>query len=177
MDSDSWCSPHEVADPLADFFGGPVDVDPCSNARSIIQARKKHFLGGLIVPWTGTVYKNNPYSTNLPWIDKALREMLCGRTTELVGLVMVATSTIWWSAYGGNEPVPSLSHLLDTPGKWRPRNPRVLFTRRLKFLGDRTDGARFDTALWYFGTRQRQFDKAFAHITKWSGWGRNEKGR
>lgn len=160
FDSDQWCSPKlEIADPLAQFFGGPVGIDPCSNERSVIASKVAYPWGGLTLTWKttlGTGYMNNPYSQNLPWAAKAIREMRDGHLIELVTLMMVATSTTWWS---------DLCH--------KPRrNPRILCTKRLKFIGDKKHGARFDTALKYFGPRHKAFEREFKHITRWTAWGR-----
>lgn len=192
MDSDSWCSPRSVADPLYDFFDGPVGTDPCSNPNSIIRARRAFHAGGLHLPWTRpkdppTAYRNNPYSDTLSWICKAIREMKKREQPleEEVGLVMVATSTKWWRHMCGVEPVlvqPDWDRKLDRnythTGKMRelvPRNPRLLFTGRLKFIGDTDQGARFDTVLTYYGPRVTLFDRTFKHLTKWSTWGRSGK--
>lgn len=192
MDSDSWCSPHSVADGLVDFFGGPVGTDPCSNPNSIIKARRAFHAGGLHLSWTRpkdppTAYRNNPYSDTLPWICKAVREMHKPELPleEEVGLVMVATSTEWWRKMCGVEPVlvqpdtfGKLTRNYKHTGKLlelRPRNPRLLFTGRLKFLGDADNGARFDTVLTYYGPRAERFDRVFKHLTKWSTWGRSGK--
>jgi len=161
MDSDTWCTSSVIADPLSDFFGGPVGCDPCTNENSIVRAHRKLTFGGLSFPWTNhkgkpdSVYKNNPYSNTDPWIAKALREIKIGNVTELVGLVMVATSTGWHARLSRS-----------------PRNPRFLFTKRLKFIGDQKFGARFDTLLYYIGRRTTAFDKAFKHVTRWTSWGR-----
>lgn len=155
-DSDHWCTSRRVLDPLEQFFGGPVDCDPCSNANSIVKARVAYTFGGLQFPWGRTSYMNNPYSINVPWADKAVHEMKVGRVEELVTLMMVAPSTDWWL----------------TLCKRAPRNPRMLFTPRLKFIGEQKHGARFDTVLKYFGRRVRQFEREFNHLTRWSSWGR-----
>jgi hypothetical protein len=155
-DSDHWCTPLEVALPLVQFFGGPVDCDPCSNATSIIDAVTAYTFGGLQFPWGKTSYMNNPYSTNVPWAEKAVHEMRVGRVEELVTLMMVAPSTDWWSTLCNKA----------------PRNPRMIFTKRLKFIGDQKHGARFDTVLKYYGRRVRQFEREFSHLARWTRWGR-----
>lgn len=171
MDRDTWCSPRAIADPLADFFGGPVDCDPCSNANSVIRARVAYTWAGLHRPWggrgigsgKGTAYQNEPYSRPHLWTDKMIHEMRMGRVTELVRLTMVATSTKWWS-----------SSMHDSP-----RNPRLVFTERLKFIGGENrdgspcnTGAMFDTVLMYYGRRWRQFERHFKHVARWTRWGR-----
>jgi hypothetical protein len=172
MDGDSWCTPPEVADPLHDFFGGAVGCDPCSNENSIIRARVAYHAGGLHMPWCAardlknpknlTGYENYPYSKPEPWTAKMLVELKARHLREHVRLGPVATSTRWWRLQCGVE-----------EGVWIPPNPRILFTGRLKFMGDVDLGARFDTALVYYGPRTKAFDKAFKHLTKWATWGRS----
>lgn len=172
MDSDSWCSPPAVGDPLAQFFHGPVDVDPCSNPTSIIKARIAYHVGGLHLPWKlkrpvdYSCYENYPYSKGKLWTPKSMRELITDNVHELVRLVMVATSTEWWGQQCG-----TIVTMIANRGR-KPRNPRILFTKRLKFIGDQDFGARFDTALVYYGRRTAAFDKEFASITRWSAWGR-----
>lgn len=168
--SDEWCSPPEIADPLAEFFHGPVDIDPCSNRRSVIQARLALLRGGLILPWRlrrpvdRTGYQNDPYSESDVWTTKMLAELACRNVTQHVRLCMMSTSSRWWA---------------DMCGKPR-RNPRILALKRVKFLdpyattsGQQRAGCRFEPALIYFGSRGAQFDRAFAHLTMWSTWGRS----
>lgn len=174
--SDTWCSPHAVGNGVQEFFKGPVACDPCSNKRSIIVARVAYTFGGLIKPWLETDYENPPYSTTDVWTIKAIHEMRIGNIDELVRLVMVSTSCVWWRQQCGVEPL-----ILPGGKEHFTRNPRIAFTKRLKFIGDNTSsdvkltkkhGARFDTALVYYGRRERAFDKAFSHLTKWSTYGR-----
>jgi hypothetical protein len=161
--SDCWCSPPEVADPLEEFFGGPVDVDPCSNSRSIIRARTAYTVFGLVRPWGKSTYENPPYSDGGAWTEKALSEMRCGNVTELVRLTMASTSSLWWRR-----------QCLVAE-----RNPRLLFAKRLKFIdpfavldGKTRQGCHFEPVLSYFGPRPKRFTHCFRSITMWSSWGR-----
>lgn len=160
IDSDSLCTPHEIADPLYELWPGGIACDPCSNQHSIIRAKETYTFGGLHRAYGVTTYQNHPYSTNEPWIDKANHEMQIGHVVELVILCMTATSTLWWKKA---MVVPQ-------------RNPRVICTPRLKFLGPSgkpmVHGARFDTSLIYYGRHHRRFDKLFAHVANWTTWGR-----
>ena len=161
--SDCWCSPPEVSLPLAEFFGGAVDCDPCSNARSIIKAVAAYTHGGLVKRWGRTNYENPPYSALSAWTDKGLAEMRSGRVVELVRLTPVSVSTLWWQRQC-----------------LKPRrNPRLLFTKRISFLdpaaetiGMRRVGARFDTVITYFGPRVVAFERCFRHLARWMSWGR-----
>lgn len=158
MSSDEYCSPPEIAGPLFDFWGW-ADLDPCSNERSIIKARTIFTTGGLVFPWKRKTYENHPYSQNDPWAAKAIAEMKAQRVAELVILCMTATSTHWWQG------------LMLKPR----RNPRVICTKRLGFLGadgKPVDSSRFEPALIYYGARAKAFDKHFGHVARWSTWGR-----
>jgi hypothetical protein len=159
ISSDAWCSPPEVADPRFDFWGY-ADWDPCSNARSIIKARARAIeVGGLVAPYRKKTYQNHPYSKNDTWAPKAISELKAGNVRELVILCMTASSTVWWQS------------LMLEPR----RNPRVLCTKRLLFLGPDgkpVDSSRFEPALIYYGARHAAFDKHFRSITRWSTWGR-----
>lgn len=158
MSSDEWCSPPEVAAPLFRFWG-EADGDPCSNERSVIRAQQRYTWGGLVRPWWTKTYQNHPYSQNEPWSAKAIYEMKVGNVAELVMLVMLAASTQWWQ------------NLMLLPR----RNPRVIATKRLKFLGPDglpVDSSRFEPALIYYGKRQQAFDREFRGIAMWSTWGR-----
>lgn len=164
--SDTWCSPPEIGEPLEQFFQGPVDVDPCSNERSVIKALVAYTTGGLILPWRrhvpGTCYENFPYSQGQPWTDKMLNELATGNVTEHIRLSMMATSTKWWSD------MCLLPRLV----------PRVLGLKRLKFLDPRPGKAddrvvcRFEPALTYIGHRPERFTREFDHLTMWATWGR-----
>jgi len=168
--SDSWCSPPKIADPLEQFFHGPVDTDPCSNRRSIIRARQAYTRGGLVLPWRLDVpidwsgYQNDPYSKADAWTTKMLYELAVGNLQEHVRLCMMSTSSDWW-ARQCLEP---------------KRNPRILALRRIAFLdpfaatkGSERQSCRFEPALLYFGRRTRAFEREFAHLTRWTTWGRS----
>jgi len=160
IDSDSLCTPAKIYEPLAAFWDGRIDCDPCSNEHSRVPAAVSYAFGGLLRPWGWHTYQNHPYSTNDPWIDKAIAEMKIGRVRELVILCMTATSTRWWKK------------AMEAP----KRNPRVICTTRIKFNGPNgmplKNGARFDTSLIYYGARERAFDKQFKHVAMWSTRGR-----
>jgi hypothetical protein len=166
---DSWCTPPTIGDPLVELFGGPVDVDPCSNTRSIIQARLAYRRGGLVLPWRlktpvdRTVYENDPYSKSALWTDKMLRELDLENVAEIVRLSIMATSTEWWEA------------MCSKP----KQNPRILGIKRVAFLdprperrGMRPEVCRFEPALTYIGHRPEAFTRTFAHLTRWAAWGR-----
>jgi hypothetical protein len=168
--SDWWCSPPEVTVPLAEFFGGPVDFDPCSNPRSIVLALQSLYSGGLTLPWrlrkpvNWTCYENFPFSQPVPWTAKLISELKLGNVREHVRLSQMDSSTQWWA---------------DMCTKPR-RNPRILALKRIAFLdpfaeeaGMKRESSRFAPALTYFGPRTEKFTRAFAHLTRWTAWGRS----
>jgi hypothetical protein len=160
MTSDEWCSPPEISIPLFHFWG--LCGDPCSNGRSLIQTHDHYESGGLTFSWWKQTYANWPYSKNHVWADKAIYELKEGNVRELVILCMTSTSSWWWRA------------LMMRPR----RNPRVIHTEKLKFIGP--DGkplfpSRFEPALIYYGARHRAFDNAFRHVARWSTWGRSSR--
>jgi hypothetical protein len=176
-ETDHFCTPPEAADPLHRFFGGEVGCDPCSNPTSIIRARVAYTIGGLHLPWgvklapkkQRTAYSNPPYSVTAPWIGCGLRQIDVGNVAELLYLVMAVPSNAWWRK--------ACAYRI---------NPRIIITKRLAFIDPkippalpgakpvRREGARFETALIYYGTRHAELDREFKDITSWSTWGRSE---
>lgn len=106
---DSWCSPQDVAELLPE-----VDLDPATNIRSLIKA-KRHIIwegdderwkaasrrgfvigDGLKIEWNGSIFLNGPYSDMLPWCHKANEEWGAGRLTAAIFLVKLDPTTRWW---------------------------------------------------------------------------------
>jgi hypothetical protein len=176
--TDSWCSPRKIGDGVVELYDGPADFDPCSNPNSIIRAKRAYCEGGLHIRWMGKGYENDPYSKTKIWTKKAMDEIYAGNCTELVRLVMCAPSVGWWIEQCGVWNEHSPPHMLKRKD-WRydskrnlSPNPEIIITERLKFIGDKDFGARFDTALVYYGKRKVKFYKAFKHVTRWTTRGR-----
>jgi hypothetical protein len=173
MGTDNWCTPPEVADPLEQFFGGPVDLDPCSNARSIIRAVQTYRAGGLHLPWAKTNFENPPYGRLDLWTDKGIYEIVVvERVRELVRLVPVATSTGWWRRAVAVDETPAIWGDAHEPRARlvRAPDPLILFTKRIAFLNEEgmpQSGARFDSVLFYYGKRREAFRREFKAITSW----------
>lgn len=93
--SDSYCTPRWLTALLP-----PVDLDPCSNPRATVRARRTYSLeaklDGLALPWSGSVFLNWPYSAPGPWATKLIEELTAGRCTEAIVLCKLDTSTAWW---------------------------------------------------------------------------------
>lgn len=79
--NNDWCTPEEILTPVRQLFGGTIDLDPCSNEFSIVNARRDYQLeergeDGLALRWFGRVYVNPPYT---PW---TLQEKFIWRCAE-----------------------------------------------------------------------------------------------
>lgn len=93
VDRDKWCSPEWFTKAI-----GKVTLDPCSNEWSTVIATKTYSLDagqdGLLLPWSGRVYVNGPYSALMPWAEKLDRER---KKISAAGfMVNTAGDTEWW---------------------------------------------------------------------------------
>lgn len=139
MSSDrmDWNTPQCVVDLLNAAWPG-VDLDPCSNENSIVNARKVFTIDddGLAQPWDvpddGLIYVNPPYGRALgDWAKKIDSEHTFRRS--IVTLVPARVDTKWW-------------HTLVKSACY------VVFLRgRLRFLGAPA-GAPFPSALIVHGS-------------------------
>lgn len=91
-DSDSWCTPKDLARMLGHF-----DLDPCSNSRSHINADYTYSLqrgrDGLRADWwEGSVFVNPPYSNPLPWAKR-----LAKHEGPWVALMKLDPTTRWYA--------------------------------------------------------------------------------
>lgn len=146
--SDQWCTPAWVLDLVRRL--GPIELDPCGNARSIVGARREFRLergeDGLARRWGGgaglLVFTNPPYSRgNLGrWMAKCREEAADG--AEVIALVPADTSTRWW-----HEEV-------------RRAAAFSLLKRRVRFLGAVNGSPKFGSALVYWGPRPEAFREA-----------------
>lgn len=156
--SQTWGTPIKYVKAIKSFFGGSIDLDPCSNAHSIVQAKTEFMLpknDGLLEEWSyPTIYVNPPYgadrergTTIKNWLAKCvLSHRKYG--SEVLALVPVATNTGHWkqSVFGQAR---ALSFLYDT---------------RLKFLENGLDvgkGAPMAYAMIYWGGNFEEFYTIF----------------
>lgn len=115
--TDNWCSPLWFTEMLP-----PVDLDPCSNERSTVKARRTLMAMGTD-PWRnyiapgGSVYWNCPYSNPLPWCERAV-EFTVEHGGESVGLLKLDPTTKWWAALarGGAGFYPLRKRMTFAPG-------------------------------------------------------------
>jgi len=157
--SQEWGTPHKYVDAVREFFGGKIDLDPCSNRHSIVQARIEYHLprhDGLRESWDfSNIYVNPPYG-----IDKergtSIKKWLLRCATahkehgsEVLALVPVATNTGHWKKYVFGA-ATGVCFLYDT---------------RLKFLVDGKNGGKgapMSCAMIYWGTDFDRFLSVFS---------------
>lgn len=94
-----WCTPPYYANLVGHFFDCKIDLDPCSNAHSLIEAKEKILLpnDGLLADWNNkNIFINPPYgrdkergTTIYDWIEKASN----AENSDILMLIPVATNT------------------------------------------------------------------------------------
>lgn len=145
---DDWNTPEIVLERVRAM--GPIGLDPCGNAGSIVGAETEWRLerdgDSLHRDWSGhgLVYCNPPYGRLIrAWVAKCRETSATG--AEVIALVPARPDTRWW-------------HESCAP----PAADAVCFWRgRLTFLGAPA-GAPFPSAIIYFGDRPRRFQEVFA---------------
>lgn len=156
--SQEWGTPENYVKAVRDFFGGHIDLDPCSNKYSIVHAKAEYCLpkhDGLKESWNFTnIYVNPPYGidkvrgTSIKnWIQKcavANNEY----KSEVLALVPVATNTRHWKNYIFGK-ATGVCFLYDT---------------RLKFLVNGQNGGKgapMSCAMVYWGRNFNRFCEIF----------------
>ena len=146
-----WCTPPKYVTPITEFFGS-IELDPCSNSESIVNAKLELTEKGLDFDWTvvKTVFVNPPYGRNgetsiYDWLKKCF---MSRSNTEIIALIPVATNTKHWKDFVFKADV--ICFLFDT---------------RLKFLingNTENKGASMSCCLVYFGDRASEFVSKFS---------------
>lgn len=132
---------------VCEFFGGDIDLDPCSNSLENPHCPARlHYtkaLNGVELPWFGNVFVNPPYSRESlkPFVDKAIQEFEEGRAKQILVLVPARTDTKWHLS------------LKDYS--------RCYLTGRLKFENPANKGnsAPFPSVLFYMGREFEKFER------------------
>jgi phage N-6-adenine-methyltransferase len=146
-DRPDWNTPAEVLELVRHL--GPIGLDPCSNAASIVGAAVEWRLpevDGLEMPWGGhgLVFLNPPYGRGINLWTRRCCIVPGVRPPEdqVVALVPARTDTAWWT-----EAVEAV----DAVCFWRGR---------LTFLGA-PNPAPFPSALLYYGPHRHRFASIF----------------
>ena len=157
--SKEWCTPPKYAELVKDFFNNNLELDPCSNNFSIIDAKIEYMLpekDGLKEIWKyKTIFVNPPYGSDKgrgtsikDWIRKCEEaHRLYG--SEVLALIPVATNTRHWKEYIFGKST-GICFLYDT---------------RLKFMINGNidkKGAPMACAMIYWGEDFKRFKKYFS---------------
>ena len=153
-----WCTPPKYVKAVKKMFGDNLELDPCSNKWSIVNAKTEFILpkkDGLAEIWDyKTIYVNPPYgadrdrgTTIKHWLYKCA---YANRyySSQVLALVPVATNTSHWKEYIWGR-ATAVSFLYDT---------------RLKFLENGSGegkGAPMSCAMIYWGDNYRGFFNIF----------------
>jgi hypothetical protein len=156
--SQSWGTPSKYVDAVKKVFGGHIDLDPCSNEYSVVEAGTEYSLpeiDGLEASWNfPTIFVNPPYgidkergTTIKNWLAK------CAYAhdkydSEVLALVPIAANTAHWKRFVFTK-AKAICFLYDT---------------RLKFLENGQDtgkGAPMACAMIYWGNQYQKFYDVF----------------
>ena len=156
--SKNWGTPKKYIELVKCMFGGVIELDPCSNNYSIVNAKTEFILpqtDGLFEEWNyKTIFINPPYGSDRErgttiknWFKKAY-DTYIKYNSEIIMLVPVATNTSHWKEYVYNK-AKCICFLGDT---------------RLKFLENGEDvgkGAPMSCAIIYYGDDVVKFNTVF----------------
>lgn len=167
-DSDVRITPRWLFDLLREFAADRYVFDVCTEPNNPLGAESFAFEGGLEIQWrclNWCNWCNPPYSRGqvILWANKAIREALRG--AEIIMLTQADVSTRWYR------------HLRDQS------DAVCLLSRRVGFLKPDGEGgyvpmtgAKFGSAVWYWGRRRRRFARVFgAHGEVLTGLGPQER--
>ena len=159
--SQHWCTPQKYVSAVKEMFDSIIELDPCSNNYSIVEAKVEYMLpenDGLSETWNfKTIYVNPPYgadrirtTTIKDWLRKCA-EAHKKFASEVLALVPVATNTKHWKNYIFGE-AAAICFLYDT---------------RLKFIingDDDNKGAPMACSMVYWGTNVSKFQTIFSRF-------------
>lgn len=156
--SKEWGTPHKYVQAVKNVFDGVIDLDPCSNNQSIVNALTEYKLplhDGLKLEWCyDRIYVNPPYGIDFTrktriydWLEKIVntREKY---NSNIIALIPVATNTKHWKEFVFKK-ADSVCFLYDT---------------RLRFLENGFDigkGAPMACATIYYGNNIVKFSEVF----------------
>lgn len=156
--SKEWCTPPKYIFPIMDFLG-EIDLDPCSNLNSKIEAKVKYSLpehDGLKESWCyDRIFVNPPYGRDKDrktsikdWVHRCNLANQCFKS-EVLALIPVATNTKHWK-YDIFGIARGVCFLQDT---------RLKFSINGKEEGK---GAPMACAMVYWGEDYLRFHKIFS---------------
>lgn len=98
-----WNTPPRLAGLIQSALGGRIDLDPCSNERSCVDAESRIALpdDGLSEPWESygqTVFANPPYGRGLEkWLEKCSASAAVG--LDVIALLPATPDTRAWHRF------------------------------------------------------------------------------
>lgn len=156
--SQSWGTPEKYVNAVKNFFGGVIDLDPCSNDYSIVNANTEFKLpktDGLKENWNfKNIYVNPPYgkdrkrgTTIKHWLARCVQAHE-EYNSEVLALIPIAANTVHWKKFVFTK-ASAICFLYDT---------------RLRFLENGKDtgkGAPMACAMVYWGNNSDKFYEIF----------------
>lgn len=146
---DEHYTPADLLWRIVEFYGGMIDLDPCSNSHTEPNTPSSFQYtiedDGLLQPWFGNVFVNPPYGRALSAWAQALIDKR-SEYDQLLFLVPSRTDTKWYEKL--------------TP------YPRLNFRGRLRFLneGNKGNPAPFPSVLFYLGDHPYRFKSHFQDL-------------
>lgn len=144
---EDWNTPPEIIAAVHRALGGPPELDPCSNANSVVGARRTICRpdDGLMADWTAaSIFVNPPFGKGIAkWVGRCVLASQMG--SQVVLLVPAAVDTRHWQ------------------GLIFPTSDAICFLRgRVRFIGAKA-AAPFATAIigWRCGVA---FEEAFGRL-------------
>jgi hypothetical protein len=159
--SQEWCTPPKYVEAILEVFGKRVDLDPCSNTYSIVNAKTEFKLpknDGIEEEWDfQTIYVNPPYGraknakhSIYHWLEKC-KNAHYDFGSEVLALIPVAPNTKHWKDNIFGQ-ATAVCFLADT---------------RLKFLVNGSidnKGAPMSCCMVYWGSDLRRFQEVFTEF-------------
>lgn len=154
----NWNTPAEYVELIRKFFGGEIQLDPCSNSTSLVRAKTEYFDGALQKDWNAkTIFINPPYGNDkqnktriFHWIEKAARTH-AEFNNEIILLIPTATNTRHWQ----NIIFKSAQNICFL------KVPRLKFGINGNFDNK---GAPMAISIVYFGNRADKFRQIFSEV-------------
>lgn len=160
-----WCTPPKYIELINNFFDNKIDLDPCSNSYSLVNATTKFSLphqNGLLLDWNPykNIYINPPYGRDAltktsiyDWIEKACNLNLNSSFHDILLLIPVATNT---------------KHFKQLIFKYA-NGICFLYDTRLKFYNEGKEdkkGAPMACCMIYIGNNFDKFNEIFKNVGK-----------
>ncbi len=108
-ESYDWGTPKHYVEAVRKVFGKQIDLDPCSNPWSVVNAKVEYlpkYIDGLNASWNyETIYVNPPYGRDFKkntsiydWLN-ACKQAHLRYNSEVIALVPVAVNTNHWKSH------------------------------------------------------------------------------